>query len=103
MDDAATHVDDALDGFLAGNPAVTELEGRRDQAIRVVLRSDWDSETTERVAIITGGGSGHEPAVSRSASRIPRAPRARGSRPDQPPLPLPRSLRSTWGLSGAAC
>lgn len=63
-DGARTHVDDAIDGMLMCNPQLVELEGRRDHGMRVIVRGDWNRETTDHVAIISGGGSGHEPAVS---------------------------------------
>jgi triose/dihydroxyacetone kinase / FAD-AMP lyase (cyclizing) len=51
-------VQEALDGVLAASGgALSRLDGY--PFIRVVLRSDWDKS---RVAIISGGGSGHEPA-----------------------------------------
>ncbi|HEC10911.1 MAG TPA: DAK2 domain-containing protein [Acidimicrobiales bacterium] len=52
-------VTEALDGFLSSttNTDLARLDGYPD--IKVVLRSDWDRG---RVALISGGGSGHEPA-----------------------------------------
>ena len=51
-------VTEAIDGVLAlSGGALTRLDGYPH--IRVVLRSDWDKT---RVAIVSGGGSGHEPA-----------------------------------------
>lgn len=51
-------VTEAIDGVLAlSGGALTRLDGYPH--IRVVLRSDWDKS---RVAIVSGGGSGHEPA-----------------------------------------
>ena len=51
-------VTDALDGLLAGSSgALYRLDGYPH--IKVVCRSDW---TKSRVALISGGGSGHEPA-----------------------------------------
>jgi len=52
-------VTDALLGLQLSNPAATCLP-----KIKTVIRRDWDRErsSAERVAIITGGGSGHEPA-----------------------------------------
>jgi dihydroxyacetone kinase len=51
-------VQEALDGLiLSSGGALARLDGY--PFIRVVLRSDWDRS---RVAIISGGGSGHEPA-----------------------------------------
>ncbi len=51
-------VQQALDGLVAASGgALSRLDGY--PSIRVVLRSDWDKS---RVAVISGGGSGHEPA-----------------------------------------
>jgi triose/dihydroxyacetone kinase / FAD-AMP lyase (cyclizing) len=53
-----TIVQQALDGLVAASGgALARLEGY--PFIRVVVRSDWDKS---RVAVISGGGSGHEPA-----------------------------------------
>lgn len=48
--------DDALAGLVACNPSLQLLQGHR-----VALRSDLDS-LKGRVALLSGGGSGHEPA-----------------------------------------
>ena len=51
-------VTDAIDGLLAcSGGALTRLDGYPH--IKVVYRSGWDRS---RVALISGGGSGHEPA-----------------------------------------
>ena len=51
-------VTEAIDGVLAlSGGTLTRLDGYPH--IRVVLRSDWDKS---KVAIVSGGGSGHEPA-----------------------------------------
>jgi dihydroxyacetone kinase len=51
-------VQEAIDGVLAASGgALSRLDGY--PFIRVVVRSDWDKS---RVAVISGGGSGHEPA-----------------------------------------
>ena len=51
-------VTDAIDGIIAASGgALTRLDGYPH--IRVVLRADWDKS---KVALVTGGGSGHEPA-----------------------------------------
>ena len=51
-------VTEAIDGVLAlSGGALKRLDGYPH--IRVVLRSDWDRS---KVAIVSGGGSGHEPA-----------------------------------------
>ncbi|MBN3279444.1 TKFC cyclase, partial [Polyodon spathula] len=49
-------VDDALLGLVCLNPGLCQLQGQR-----VVLRSDLSS-LRGRVALLSGGGSGHEPA-----------------------------------------
>jgi hypothetical protein len=48
--------DDALAGLVASNPDLQLLQGHR-----VALRSDLDT-LKGRVALLSGGGSGHEPA-----------------------------------------
>ena len=51
-------VTEAIDGVLAASGgALSRLDGYPH--IRVVLRSDWDKS---KVALVSGGGSGHEPA-----------------------------------------
>ncbi|WP_299150849.1 dihydroxyacetone kinase subunit DhaK [uncultured Tateyamaria sp.] len=53
-----TLVTDAIDGLLATSSGMlTRLDGYPH--IKVVCRADWDKS---RVALISGGGSGHEPA-----------------------------------------
>jgi dihydroxyacetone kinase len=53
-----TLVQDAIDGLVAASGGrLQRLDGY--PFIRVVLRADWDRS---KVAIISGGGSGHEPA-----------------------------------------
>ncbi|MEO1733430.1 MAG: dihydroxyacetone kinase subunit DhaK [Pseudomonadota bacterium] len=51
-------VTEAIDGLLAASGgALTRLDGYPH--IKVVLRTDWDKS---KVALVSGGGSGHEPA-----------------------------------------
>ncbi|MDQ2066043.1 dihydroxyacetone kinase subunit DhaK [Xinfangfangia sp. CPCC 101601] len=51
-------VTDAIDGaILTSGGALARLDGYPH--IRVVVRADWDKS---RVAVVSGGGSGHEPA-----------------------------------------
>ena len=58
MNAKETLVTEAIDGLLAlSGGALTRLDGYPH--IKVVYRSDWDRS---RVALISGGGSGHEPA-----------------------------------------
>lgn len=52
-------VNDAIEGMLISAPHANLVKLDIDPAIRVVARSDWDKS---RVAVISGGGSGHEPA-----------------------------------------
>lgn len=53
-----TTVTDALDGVIRGSGGkLARLDGYPH--IRVVVRNDWDKS---KVALVTGGGSGHEPA-----------------------------------------
>ena len=54
----STLVADAIDGDIrASGGRLARLDGYPD--IRVVLRSDWDKG---KVALVSGGGAGHEPA-----------------------------------------
>ncbi|SDN17651.1 homodimeric dihydroxyacetone kinase [Methylobacterium phyllostachyos] len=58
IDTRATLVNDALDGLVAASGGrLARLDG--DPSIRVVLRSEIDPG---KVVIVSGGGSGHEPA-----------------------------------------
>ncbi|WP_227268511.1 dihydroxyacetone kinase subunit DhaK [Roseobacter weihaiensis] len=58
INDRETLVTDAIDGVLASaGGALCRLDGYPH--IKVVCRTDWDKS---RVALISGGGSGHEPA-----------------------------------------
>ncbi len=58
INDKDTLVTDAIDGLLAASGGrLHRLDGYPH--IKVVCRSDWDKS---RVALISGGGSGHEPA-----------------------------------------
>lgn len=52
-------VNDAIEGILISAPLANLVKLDIDPAIRVVARGDWDKS---RVAVISGGGSGHEPA-----------------------------------------
>lgn len=52
-------VNDAIEGILISAPHGNLVKLDIDPVIRVVARSDWDKS---RVAVISGGGSGHEPA-----------------------------------------
>ncbi|MDU2937619.1 MAG: dihydroxyacetone kinase subunit DhaK [Enterobacteriaceae bacterium] len=52
-------VNDAIEGIVLSAPHANLVRLDIDPAIRVVARADWDKG---RVAVISGGGSGHEPA-----------------------------------------
>lgn len=52
-------VGEAIEGALLGNPYHTPGLLNAGPDIRVVVRNDWDKK---EVALISGGGSGHEPA-----------------------------------------
>ena len=52
-------VNDAIEGILLSAPHAHLVKLDIDPAIRIVARGDWDKS---RVAVISGGGSGHEPA-----------------------------------------
>lgn len=58
LNDPKNLVQEAIEGLLlASEGRLTRLDGFPD--IKVVVRADWDRS---RVAVISGGGSGHEPA-----------------------------------------
>ena len=59
FDDRKQLVNDAIEGLIISAPQGNLVKLDTDPAIRVVVRRDWDKS---RVAIISGGGSGHEPA-----------------------------------------
>jgi dihydroxyacetone kinase len=52
-------VNDAIEGIVLSAPHGNLVRLDIDPAIRVIARGDWDKS---RVAVISGGGSGHEPA-----------------------------------------
>ena len=53
-----TIVTDSIDGLLAtSGGALTRLDGYPH--IKVVIRADWERH---KVALVSGGGSGHEPS-----------------------------------------
>lgn len=52
-------VNDAIEGLVLSAPHGNLVKLDIDPAIRIVARGDWDKS---RVAVISGGGSGHEPA-----------------------------------------
>ncbi len=57
--DRADIVSEAIDGLVATSGGKL-VRFSRDSHARVVLRADWDKS---KVAIVSGGGSGHEPAA----------------------------------------
>ncbi len=52
-------VNDAIEGMVISAPHGNLVRLDINPAIRIVARADWDKS---RVAVISGGGSGHEPA-----------------------------------------
>ena len=58
INDVGSVVRDALEGLVALNPQLALLEGEN-----TVLRADLEAfRASGKVAILTGGGAGHEPA-----------------------------------------
>lgn len=58
MNNPLNAVDEALEGFVAANPGLRLLKGHR-----VVIREDIDElRKAGQVTLVSGGGSGHEPA-----------------------------------------
>lgn len=50
-------VEEALQGLLVAHPSIARLEG-----LHVAVRSDYAEAKEDQVVLISGGGSGHEPA-----------------------------------------
>ncbi|UNK61897.1 glycerone kinase [Buttiauxella ferragutiae] len=59
FNDRQKMVDDAIEGVIISSRFRNLTRLDTDPAIRVVVRKDWNKS---KVAIISGGGSGHEPA-----------------------------------------
>ncbi|QLK59806.1 DAK2 domain-containing protein [Enterobacteriaceae bacterium Kacie_13] len=59
MNDRKTLINDVIEGVILTSPYKNLAKLDVDPAIRVVVRRDWDKK---KVALISGGGSGHEPA-----------------------------------------
>jgi len=59
MNDRKNLINDVIEGAILTSPFKNLAKLDADTAIRVVVRSDWDKK---KVALISGGGSGHEPA-----------------------------------------
>ena len=58
-DDRQQLVNDAIEGIIISSRHSNLMRLDIDPAIRIVARSDWNKH---QVAVISGGGSGHEPA-----------------------------------------
>jgi dihydroxyacetone kinase len=52
----ATLVVEALDGLLLTHPELVRVGTTPD--VKVIMRGDWDAKRADKVAIISGGGSG---------------------------------------------
>jgi len=59
MNDRKSLINDVIEGVFLTSPYKNLAKLDVDPAIRVVVRRDWDKK---KVALISGGGSGHEPA-----------------------------------------
>ncbi|KAL4434444.1 hypothetical protein ABPG75_000885 [Micractinium tetrahymenae] len=60
IDSPETVVTAAIDGLVSSNPHLARLDGYPD--IKVVIDATFDKSSS--VAVISGGGSGHEPAMA---------------------------------------
>ena len=58
FDKKATIVDQAIEGIIRTSPHQNLARLKTEDSLRIVIRQDWDKS---KVAIISGGGSGHEP------------------------------------------
>ncbi|CAE8687043.1 unnamed protein product, partial [Polarella glacialis] len=56
INEEATIVQDCIDGLIWSTPNLGRLDGYPD--VKVVFRTDWSKD---KVAVICGGGAGHEP------------------------------------------
>ncbi|QCR37267.1 dihydroxyacetone kinase subunit DhaK [Nissabacter sp. SGAir0207] len=59
MNDRKNLVNDAIEGVILASPHKNLARLEVDPAIRIVVRKGWDKQ---KVALVSGGGSGHEPA-----------------------------------------
>ncbi|KAE9600209.1 putative phosphotransferase with an alcohol group as acceptor, FAD-AMP lyase (cyclizing) [Lupinus albus] len=60
IDDPNNVVTEFIDGLVETYPALQYLDGFPQ--VKVVLRADVAYATYDKVAVISGGGSGHEPS-----------------------------------------
>ena len=61
VNDVDQAVQESIDGLVrASGGKLARLDGYPD--IKVVVRTDWATDHQERVAVVSGGGAGHEPA-----------------------------------------
>ncbi|XP_030472923.1 putative 3,4-dihydroxy-2-butanone kinase [Syzygium oleosum] len=60
INDPNNVVTEYIEGLVETYPGLQYLDGFPE--VKVVLRADVSSETHDKVAVISGGGSGHEPA-----------------------------------------
>lgn len=58
FNDRSSLVNDAIEGALITAPYNNLIKLDTDPSMRIVVRKDWDKQ---KVAIISGGGAGHEP------------------------------------------
>ena len=59
INSANSVVDEAIDGLLLLNPDLLKIDGQN-----VVVRRDYDQlKASGHVALVSGGGSGHEPGM----------------------------------------
>lgn len=59
FNDRTNLVNDAIEGEVIASPYKNLTKLDTDPSIRIVVRNDWDKK---KVAVISGGGAGHEPA-----------------------------------------
>ncbi len=87
MNSRESLITEAIDGLLrTGAGKLARLDGYPH--IRVVIRTDWDRQ---KVALVSGGGSGHEPVSSGKGCSPP--PSAAMS---SPALPWMRCWQVFW-------
>ncbi len=100
INSAEAAVDDCLRGLVALNPDVSLLDGHE----RVVLRADLHSGALEgKVALVCGGGSGHEPSHAGFVARGMLAGAVCGAVFASPPVSAVLAcVRAVWSAARPA-
>jgi dihydroxyacetone kinase len=97
INNPATVVEEMVDGLVAVYPSLRRLEGHT-----VLVRAENVDPTSRRVAVISGGGSGHEPAHAGYVGRGMLSAAVAGDVFTSPnPEAVLAAIRATAGPAGA--